>query len=224
MRGNAVGTLSIAVSVLTLAIILPYGLLVSSSTRSEEEKQLLTATQNVERQQTILLESLLRLQTRVDTCRASIEALTAPQQDGEDNEAAIEAKKELIRKQLGDYEVSLMKQIDKLEHETKRQFNNLKDLVDARSNRFLIKWHSDDGVKTSKRMATEQEAYEKFNDVGEFAKKLLMFDGSRWIVLKEYGGEKWLHLMHDDGDVQEGDGKPEITKPPGKAGSGSGSG
>jgi hypothetical protein len=216
MRSSTLVTFSLTLSVLTIALILPYGLLTHTSTKAEFVAQKRAQLKSIATHQSSLLDQLMKLRERLDVCRSSVMAVTKLDEKGLDADEEIASRIAVVKEQLAQYQSSLSGQLAELEKETKKQFADLKDLLESNANRFVVKWHSDDGVKTSPRMATEQEAVEKFTEIGEFAKKLLMFDGQRWIPLKVYGGEKWLALMHDNGDVQDGDGKVEKL-PKGKA-------
>lgn len=74
------------------------------------------------------------------------------------------------------------------------------EIVDTHAKRFIVKFHKGGHVKTSKRFAEELEAETEFERVGDFAKKLLMYDStiSKWIVLRSYGGDEWLAKMSND--------------------------
>ena len=72
---------------------------------------------------------------------------------------------------------------------------------DESGQQWVVKWHNN-GVSTSPRFHSEAQAYRYFVNVGDFAKKLLGYDGQRWAVIKTYGGRQWLTLMTDDGSYQ----------------------
>lgn len=77
--------------------------------------------------------------------------------------------------------------------------------------RFVVKWHAGtEGVKTSERFRTLQEATVKFEQVGDVAKKLLQQSTNSvgiqaWLVAREQGGRNWLDCMKNDPEPQEGD-------------------
>jgi hypothetical protein len=79
--------------------------------------------------------------------------------------------------------------------------------------RFVVKWHAgSQGVLTSERMRTAQEATIKYDAVGDVAKKLLSLPASsdsfskknNWLVLRQNGGENWLNCMTNDAEPQPG--------------------
>eukprot|EP01061_Rhynchopus_euleeides_P035739 TRINITY_DN60226_c0_g1_i1.p2 TRINITY_DN60226_c0_g1~~TRINITY_DN60226_c0_g1_i1.p2 ORF type:complete len:226 (+),score=102.89 TRINITY_DN60226_c0_g1_i1:198-875(+) len=72
---------------------------------------------------------------------------------------------------------------------------------DAAGQQWVVKWHNN-GVSTSPRFHSEAQAYRYFVNVGDFAKKLIAYDGQRWAVIKTYGGRQWLSQMTDDGSFQ----------------------
>ena len=87
--------------------------------------------------------------------------------------------------------------------------NEIDKIKQGRDRPFYVKWHSKEGLKSSDRVPTETEAAILFEKVGDFAKKLLMFDGTRWSCIKEFGGDNWLNLMEDSGNPQIGEHKPK---------------
>jgi hypothetical protein len=100
--------------------------------------------------------------------------------------------------------------VAQLGEETKKSFAAA---LTANRQHYLVKWHGLHGVDTSDPLYTEVEAEMKFEKVGNFAKKLLRFQpgggGGVWSVARAFGGENWLALMTNDGNIQ---------KPPGAAG------
>eukprot|EP01059_Diplonema_ambulator_P013418 TRINITY_DN23942_c0_g1_i1.p1 TRINITY_DN23942_c0_g1~~TRINITY_DN23942_c0_g1_i1.p1 ORF type:complete len:162 (+),score=70.57 TRINITY_DN23942_c0_g1_i1:411-896(+) len=68
---------------------------------------------------------------------------------------------------------------------------------------WIVKWHNN-GLNTSPRFDTESQAYQYYVNIGDFAKKLVAFDGTKWLLIKSYGGHQWTSLMTDDGAYQSG--------------------
>eukprot|EP00659_Diplonema_papillatum_P009595 gene9595-14898_t len=73
--------------------------------------------------------------------------------------------------------------------------------VRAGQSAWVVKWHQS-GVNTSPKFDSESTAYQYYVSIGDFAKKLIAFDGTRWVLLKSYGGPQWTSLMTDDGTHQ----------------------
>eukprot|EP00756_Hemistasia_phaeocysticola_P034002 Hpha_TRINITY_DN16499_c0_g18::TRINITY_DN16499_c0_g18_i1::g.159355::m.159355 len=97
-------------------------------------------------------------------------------------------------------------QITKLQKARKGAMDQMTQYLDnKKGGRFIVKWHGKTGVTTSPRFSSEEQAYQYFVHCGDFAKKLLMFDGTRWILVKSYGGQQWLALMTDDANYQQGE-------------------
>ena len=71
------------------------------------------------------------------------------------------------------------------------------------TSKWLVKWHNN-GISTSPLFESEAIAYQYYVNIGDYAKKLIAFDGHRWILLKTYGGQQWVSLMTDDGTIQNG--------------------
>lgn len=81
-----------------------------------------------------------------------------------------------------------------------------------KSKRYVVKWHAGaEGVLTSERKRTVQEATVLYDGVGDVAKKLLSLprsaaDGLRnnWLVVRQNGGSNWLSCMSNDAEPQPG--------------------
>lgn len=81
-----------------------------------------------------------------------------------------------------------------------------------KAKRYVVKWHSGtEGVLTSERFKTAQEATIKYDAVGDVAKKLLSLpasaDGSKknnWLVSRQNGGDNWLNCISNDAEPQPG--------------------
>lgn len=72
--------------------------------------------------------------------------------------------------------------------------------------RFVVKWHAGkDGVQTSPRYATEEEARQKYESLGDKAKKLMVFDGEQWMTTMSFGADNWLACMQNNAKPQPGD-------------------
>ena len=210
--------LGVIVACSALFIVVPFGVLRATRLREASEAAVGVQLRDVVAAQGETLKAVLALQATLQHASASLNAARATldqaEREFDEAERAERARLDALTKEIAAYETEMKAELATLGREAEAELKDLTSQLDIRKNNFLVKWHGDDGVKTSKRMAREEEAIDFFNQVGEFAKKLLMFDGSRWVVLREYGGAQWLALMHDDGDVQNGDGKP--TKPPAK--------
>eukprot|EP01060_Flectonema_neradi_P006438 TRINITY_DN14350_c0_g1_i1.p1 TRINITY_DN14350_c0_g1~~TRINITY_DN14350_c0_g1_i1.p1 ORF type:complete len:253 (+),score=33.11 TRINITY_DN14350_c0_g1_i1:85-759(+) len=75
--------------------------------------------------------------------------------------------------------------------------------VSPGTSKWLVKWHNN-GISTSPLFESEGVAYQYYVNIGDYAKKLIAYDGHRWILLKSYGGQQWVSLMTDDGTIQNG--------------------
>jgi hypothetical protein len=225
-RGNSVLTASQSVPPLTafatavafavMFVVLPFGTYRATQARENAAGRADHQLAAIESKQQEALNMLVAMHTDLAQARSRITQLKVRTQQEEIRVSARERSEKTKLDRVQDAYLAATKQLDEklqlLETETKTTFKDLKMQLDIRKNRFLVKWHGDSGVKTSKRMTTENDALNFFNQVGDYAKKLLMFDGQRWIVLREFGGENWLSLMHDDGETQDGDGKAPSKK------------
>jgi hypothetical protein len=224
VRGSAVSAQSVppltafgaAIAVAVLLIVLPFGTMRASNARHAAVSRADVVLDEIAAKQSEALKAIVAMQGDIATVRTRIAQLkTATRQDETliaAREIAEKGKINKVRTSADATERNLDEKVKTLEAETRATFKDLKSQLDIRKNRFLVKWHGDEGVKTSKRMTTEVEALNFFNQVGEFAKKMFMFDGQRWLTLREFGGDNWLSMIKDDGTLQDGDGKP--TKPP----------
>lgn len=167
-------------------------------------------------QQAALLGSVLTIQERIASAGAALTALEAAASTlaGPESGDAEEERAKQRQAAFAAFRARVEVEIATMEADARKEFDGLRDTVVSLRDRFLVKWHGDDGVKTSRHLASEQEATAEFERVGDFAKKLLMFDGARWVVLQSYGAERWLKHIRNDGTLQDGDGKP--TKAPKK--------
>lgn len=216
---HMVSLLAVMVACSAIFAVVPFGVLRASRLREESEAAVMVKLDEVVAAQAQALKAVLALQAslhesqgQVDTARAAVENAEREFDAAEHDE---KQRLQKLKKEVEEYGTQMAAQLTELGGKAQSDLKELRSQLDIRKNNFLVKWHGDDGVKTSKRMGKEEEAIDFFNQVGEFAKKLLMFDGSRWVVLREYGGAQWLSLMHDNGDIQDGDGKPPKTpKPP----------
>ena len=220
-RTSGASVVALLLSAVAVGIVVPYSLWVSSRGNTELTGAKLAALQTITKQQTELLHTILGLQERL----AQVQALTDSLGDKRAKWAATANSTAVFEADLADMKLKMKEKssdimkymkasLTELEAENEKEIQRVRDAWSTRTHRFLVKWHGDDGVKTSKRMGSEGESLDFFNQVGDFAKKLLMFDGTNWLVLKQYGGQEWLNLMQDNGVVQDGDGKP--TKRPKK--------
>ena len=66
---------------------------------------------------------------------------------------------------------------------------------------WIVKWHNN-GINTSPRFVSEAQAYRYFVNVGNYAKKLVAYDGRMWMTVKTYGGRQWTDQLTDDGSYQ----------------------
>jgi hypothetical protein len=114
-----------------------------------------------------------------------------------------------LAREVQEVQANMNTELKKLYEEGVEASKEIDAIKVGRDNPFYVKWHSKDGLKSSDRLPTETEAAILFEKVGDFAKKLLMFDGSRWSCIKEFGGDNWLNLMQDNGDPQTGEHKPK---------------
>ena len=214
--------LAFLLCVSAVAVVLPFGMWQSHHQIASGEAGVLATIDRVQQSQQKALHNILDVQKRVGKARQELEDMVADAaRDDAELSGAGGGKKHKKKKhptnfgkKLDALEAAFGAKVAELDEGDVKQFKEMKDNVNALRNRFLVKWHSDDGVKTSDRYPTERDALDKFNQIGEFAKKMLMVSGKRWIVLREYGGAQWLDIMTNDGELQDGDGKP--TKAPKK--------
>ena len=73
--------------------------------------------------------------------------------------------------------------------------------VDAK---FIVKWHGETGPRTSRDFHREDDAEAYYEEIGDFAKKMVSNKNGRWEVLKEYGDPKWLKLLTNDDLAPDG--------------------
>ena len=226
VRGSAVSAQSVppltafgaVIALAVLLMVLPFGTWRATTVRTAAVARADRVLDEIAAKQDEALKAIVGMQKDMAGVRTRIAQLKRATRQDESlisaRELTEKSKIEKVRSAAAATERNLDEKLKALEEETRTTFKDLKAQLDIRKNRFLVKWHGDEGVKTSKRMSTEVEALNFFNQVGEFAKKMFMFDGQRWLTLREFGGENWLTMIKDDGSVQDGDGKP--TKPPKK--------
>lgn len=199
------------VACVVLFAVLPFGAWRARLARETAESVAVASFTQIEQSQARALDSIEQVQRTIAAVRLEMAQLREVLHSDELKIHARELSEhtviDSVNHAVEEADKQLSEKLLKLEADTRTTFKDLKNELDIRKNRFVVKWHGDDGVKTSKRMPTEVEALNFFNQVGEFAKKMLMFDGQRWLVLRTYGGDNWLQLIKDDGSVQDGDGK-----------------
>lgn len=217
--GTALRFVNVAAALFIALVLVPYSFLTAKRHRmhaygtSKAELEAIGASQEralrdgleVERQLRDLASSFaaLQLQAKEELARPAApegKPETAQVADGGEGDDILAFAKDLRRdlKGLGD--------------KVTKSFADIESKIFSVQYKFLVKWHSDDGVKTSKRFEREVDALDFYNQVGEFAKKLLLFQGESWIAVRNYGGEKWLACMTDDAAPQVGECKPPSKK------------
>jgi len=109
---------------------------------------------------------------------------------------------------------SVEAEILKLSQLTKKSYADFKNVVGEGTTRgtYIVKWHSDEGVKISEVYKTSDEAMQMYDQIGDFAKKLLSNEDGAWTVVRSYGGSQWLAMLKDNDDKQKGEHIP--TKAP----------
>jgi hypothetical protein len=206
----------VALAVVILCAVLPFGVWRANTARVNAEGRAQRVLDAIAAKQDEARAKVIAMQKDLADLRVRVLQLAATtDQDAQaiaTREASDKGDIDRVNAEFAAADTDLTVKLAALEDEAKANFKDLRSQLDIRKNRFLVKWHGDEGVKTSKRMATEMEALNFFNEVGEFAKKMLMYDGQKWVLLREYGGENWLTMMRDDGEAQDGDGK--VTNKP----------
>eukprot|EP01062_Namystynia_karyoxenos_P074824 TRINITY_DN71855_c0_g1_i1.p1 TRINITY_DN71855_c0_g1~~TRINITY_DN71855_c0_g1_i1.p1 ORF type:complete len:263 (+),score=96.92 TRINITY_DN71855_c0_g1_i1:119-790(+) len=140
------------------------------------------------------------------------ERLKARQDDSELSSEALDQLDDATVGSVHRLAKSFREQAAELSKVSQHALDEFKQYLDnQRGGRWLVKWHGNNGITTSPRFASEEQAYQYYVQAGDFAKKLLMFDGARWILIKSYGGQQWLSLMTDDATYQQG--KPATSAP-----------
>ncbi|CUG88845.1 membrane-associated protein, putative [Bodo saltans] len=173
----------------------------------------------LEKKQRDLLHEIMGLQDQVAKLTAQVKAINesssrkssslASSSPNVNSETAEDRAFSVIAVRCGldAFRTEVSSAIEKVAHlgeETKRSFQ-----VALTTNRrhYLVKWHGLHGVDTSDPLYTEMDAESKFEKVGNFAKKLLLFQpgsgGGVWSVVRTFGGENWLSLMTNDGHIQK---------------------
>lgn len=193
----------------TVCLIIPVGVIASVHMRKFSEESALQKLSAIIMSQERLREKIHHLQLKVSEAGSSVATLKdrISNLDLKFVDVFSKANHSLndIESSAHRVEMTIHRLLTELSSHSSEEFKSLKKELEIRKNHFLVKWHGEKGVKTSKRMVTELEAIDFFNQVGEYAKKLLMFDGSQWRVIREYGGANWLALLHDDGEFQGGE-------------------
>lgn len=221
-------------SLIAVLLILPTGYILSTKVRVA-----VSQTNNVEfdllrNKQQDLLKLIMQSQQILASIEAQIneELLTIQEEEKQvqkvleeteslrkENSKAIEVLSEDMKGRVAvlmkESIASFQQQKNREEGEKKKKEENKQQDEDAKPNnegkRFVVKWHAGiEGVKTSERFRTLQEATVKFEAVGEVAKKLLQqstnsVGATAWLVAREYGGQNWLDCMKNNPDPQEGD-------------------
>jgi hypothetical protein len=170
----------------------------------------------VEKKQRELLHEVMALQDQVAKFTAQVKAwnesvstrgtnarVTSSGESAEDRAFSVLAVRCGLEAFRADVSNTIAK-VAQLGEKTKKSFAAA---LTANRQHYLVKWHGLHGVDTSDPLYTEVEAEMKFEKVGNFAKKLLRFQpgggGGVWSVARAFGGENWLALMSNDGNIQK---------------------
>lgn len=194
------------VAVVTIAIVVPHCVLHSKARRDAAIRAAKAQIASLSEAQTQALDAAFEVEKQIAALRQQVREANASCDDVERKRSADDAL--ALDAEITAYGLRLKDDLAALEHEVTLRFQRLRTAISSWKYRFVVKWHSDDGVQTSTPFEAEDLALEKFNDIGEFAKKLLMFTGTEWTVVRSYGGEQWLNCMKDDATIQVGDCKP----------------
>lgn len=227
-------------SLITVLLILPTGYILSTKVRVAVSQTNNVQFDLLRNKQQDLLKLIMQSQQILASVEAQInEELLSVQEDEKQVQKVLE-ETESLRKENGKaIEVlseDMKSRIGVLMKESIASFKQQKDREEKNTNnkqsknivqeehiinnnihnnnegkRFVVKWHAGtEGVKTSERFRTLQEATVKFESVGEVAKKLLQqstnsVGTTAWLVAREYGGQNWLDCMKNDPESQEGE-------------------
>lgn len=167
----------------------------------EEEKQL---QKNLEETESLRKENAKAIQVLSEDMKGRLGVLM------KEAVASFEQQKEREEKHNNNNNKENQQQ-QQQQHDNQNINNNDNNNAVENEKRFVVKWHAgSEGVKTSERFRTMQEATVKFESVGEVAKKMLQQSTNSvgiyaWLVAREYGGRNWLDCMKNDPEPQEGD-------------------
>jgi hypothetical protein len=199
----------VAAAIVAVAAVVPFGLYLSGTARGAVWRADSEKLARVSAAQAELLSAVLDAQRAVADLEAAVAAETVAVSREEAAartllDAARDQRREAVRS-VAAMSASLLQRAEAFENETRDAIARVQQHHADESMRFVVKWHAGKrGVLTSPRIKTEVEAAAKYDNVGNLAKKLLMFDGVRWVVMREDGGDQWLQCMSNDAQAQPG--------------------
>lgn len=220
----SLGLFSVALCAAVLLVFVPSTVRRDAAAREALAVHLLAdAIPSMEEKQKAMLRTVMVLQDRVAKLSADVAALNTSTaaairspRGSEGTPARVPPTERLdrvfglvsVRCDLEPFELEVTTLLKKIEEEAEDAKSSFQSIAERQRRHFLIKWHGTDGVHTSNAIFTEVEAEIAFERVGDFAKKMLLFqpsadgDNGSWSVARAYGGENWLSMMTNDGTIQ----------------------
>lgn len=200
-------------ALVVLCSVVPNGLRRACDARTFALHERRNAVSETERHQHLLLQRVLNLQKRSADLHVAVAALKSGVQTrrahmndpSDEDKSSVRDALHLLEESVGlsdvmtDNRSTLGADLEALKAAAVAAKAHFNSVLEAQIKRFIVKWHNG-GVKVSRPFLDELEAEVEFERVGDFAKKLLMFDNlvGKWIVLRAYGGDQWLQQMTND--------------------------
>ena len=193
---------------LAMLLVTPFGVRVALTAQHDLSVRHSLAIESILNRQTEVLQTILEMQTQLTTFRSKLFS------------KSIHSSNNVSNSEMNRVPSSSLRPIVELLELTQQRWTKHFGLSVVQSSviqrleekakgfkgyRYLVKWHGKSGIQMSPRYKEEGEAFQKFEDVGDYAKKLLYYDaaGDSWRVVRDSGGEQWLALIHNDGNAPE---------------------
>lgn len=213
MLRQLVGPGSFMLCAVVITVLVPIAVSRVRQSQRAATEQVSRLIEDLEWRQKKMLGDVVSLQDRVAKTEADLRTLNHSVHFAGENErpdsttgSKLDAALAILRDRSA--LTSLQKEIVQLESElqdaAKKAKQSFVDVTNAKQKHYYVKWHGKKGVQTSRKLLSELDAEVEFERVGDFAKKILMFDNvaARWVVLRTYGAEQWLRMMSNDGTIQ----------------------
>jgi hypothetical protein len=191
MEGVIHGLLLVLCATCLLGIV-PLGLRRVSRLEEKAIEKAHRALDDVAKRQTLLLSLLMDLQRSVAVSQVTIDTLRAALNSTASSESE-------VSREIKEITEDVRKAASLSAQEVRSRMVEVDGAVRELTFRYIVKWHGKNGPQATRRLRSQLEAEREFDQIGDFAKKMIFFDGTKWVVVRSYGAERWLEMLSNDG-------------------------